>query len=58
MNYAAPELSTQPGNFTTAADMWSLGCMAYELGCGKPLFQTHRHFFGNREHLGGGGGGS
>lgn len=25
--------------------------MAFELGCGKPLFQTHRHFFGNREHL-------
>ncbi|KAK8818043.1 protein kinase [Blastocystis sp. ATCC 50177/Nand II] len=31
MNYAAPELSTQPGNFTTAADMWSLGCLVWEL---------------------------
>lgn len=31
MNYAAPELSTPPGNFTTAADMWSLGCLAWEL---------------------------
>lgn len=31
MNYAAPELSTQPGNFTCAADMWSLGCIIWEL---------------------------
>ena len=31
MNYAAPELSTQPGNFTTATDMWSLGCLLWEL---------------------------
>lgn len=31
MNYAAPELSTQPGNFTTASDMWSLGCLIWEL---------------------------
>lgn len=31
MNYAAPELSTQPGNFTFASDMWSLGCLIWEL---------------------------
>ena len=31
MNYAAPELSTQPGNFTCASDMWSLGCIVWEL---------------------------
>lgn len=31
MNYSAPELSTQPGNFSTAADEWSLGCLIWEL---------------------------
>ena len=31
MDYAAPELTTQPGNFSTAADMWSLGCITWEL---------------------------
>ena len=31
MNYAAPELSTQPGNFTNASDLWSLGCLIWEL---------------------------
>lgn len=49
--YRAPEVILDL-EWGLPCDMWSLGCMAYELGCGKPLFQTHRHFFGNREHLG------
>ena len=49
--YRAPEVILDLG-WSLPCDMWSLGCMAYELGCGRPLFQTHRHFFGNREHLG------
>lgn len=48
--YRAPEVILDL-EWSLPCDMWSLGCMAYELGCGKPLFQTHRHFFGNREHL-------
>lgn len=31
MDYASPELSTAPGNFSTASDMWSLGCLIWEL---------------------------
>lgn len=31
MSYSAPELSTSPGNFTSATDMWSLGCIIWEL---------------------------
>ena len=49
--YRAPEVILDL-EWGLPCDMWSLGCMAYELGCGKPLFQTHHHFFGNREHLG------
>ena len=52
--YIAPEVFMQDYQgmgYNKSCDMWSLGCMAYELGCGRPLFQTHRHFFGNREHL-------
>lgn len=48
--YRAPEVILDL-DWSLSCDMWSLGCMAYELGCGRPLFQTHRHFFGNREHL-------
>ena len=48
--YRAPEVILDL-EWSLPCDMWSLGCMAYELGCGRPLFQTHRHFFGNREHL-------
>ncbi|KAK8821223.1 hypothetical protein WA538_005852 [Blastocystis sp. DL] len=48
--YRAPEVILDL-EWSFPCDMWSLGCMAYELGCGRPLFQTHRHFFGNREHL-------
>ena len=31
MSYYAPELSTPPGNFTVSTDMWSLGCVIWEL---------------------------
>ena len=31
MNYSAPELSTAPGNFGSSADMWSLGCLLWEM---------------------------
>ena len=31
MDYAAPELSMAPGNFSTSSDMWSLGCLIWEL---------------------------
>ena len=31
MKYSAPELSTQPGNFSTTSDEWSLGCLIWEL---------------------------
>uniref|UniRef100_A0A0A9YFG9 Shaggy-related protein kinase epsilon n=2 Tax=Lygus hesperus TaxID=30085 RepID=A0A0A9YFG9_LYGHE len=36
--YRAPELVCESVNYTTAIDMWSLGCVLGELLCNSPLF--------------------
>ena len=33
--YAAPELFVDGGQFSTASDLWSLGCIVYELSLGN-----------------------
>ena len=45
-HYRAPEVILELG-WTQPCDVWSLGCIIYELFQGMTLFQTHD----NREHL-------
>ena len=45
-HYRAPEVILELG-WNQACDVWSLGCIIYELFQGMTLFQTHD----NREHL-------
>lgn len=37
--YRAPEIVLQCGKYTTAIDMWSLGCIVAEMLSGEPLFR-------------------
>lgn len=37
--YRAPELIFEASNYTTAIDVWSLGCIISEMFLGQPLFQ-------------------
>jgi serine/threonine protein kinase len=37
--YRAPELHADHPTYTTASDMWGLGCILYELVTGKRVFQ-------------------
>jgi serine/threonine-protein kinase SRPK3 len=37
INYRAPETSVD-NQFTTATDVWSLGCLFFEIRAGFPLF--------------------
>lgn len=48
--YRAPEVILEM-EWSFPCDMWSVGCMAYELMSGRSLFRTHNNFFGDREHL-------
>ena len=36
--YRAPELLLGATDYGVAVDMWSIGCLIFELICGKPLF--------------------
>uniref|UniRef100_A0A0N5CBI9 Protein kinase domain-containing protein n=1 Tax=Strongyloides papillosus TaxID=174720 RepID=A0A0N5CBI9_STREA len=45
-HYRAPEVILELG-WSQPCDVWSIGCIMFELYCGKTLFQTHD----NREHL-------
>eukprot|EP00760_Papus_ankaliazontas_P011574 PhM_4_TR14858/c0_g2_i1/m.26167/K08287/E2.7.12.1; dual-specificity kinase len=45
-HYRAPEVILGTG-WKCSADMWSVGCILYELYTGKMLYDTHE----NREHL-------
>eukprot|EP01053_Blabericola_migrator_P000477 Blabericola_migrator_1__476@NODE_1114_length_5386_cov_54_807295_g761_i0_p2_GENE_NODE_1114_length_5386_cov_54_807295_g761_i0NODE_1114_length_5386_cov_54_807295_g761_i0_p2_ORF_typecomplete_len487_score97_79Pkinase/PF00069_25/1e64Pkinase_Tyr/PF07714_17/4_7e07Pkinase_Tyr/PF07714_17/7_6e26Kinaselike/PF14531_6/1_7e13Kdo/PF06293_14/7_4e09Pkinase_fungal/PF17667_1/3_9e06WaaY/PF06176_11/0_0025RIO1/PF01163_22/6_4e03RIO1/PF01163_22/0_039EcKinase/PF02958_20/0_1Seadorna_VP7/PF07387_11/0_13FTA2/PF13095_6/2_8e0 len=36
--YRPPEILLGSREYTVAADMWSVGCVLYEMICGKPLF--------------------
>lgn len=37
--YRAPEVMLGTKIYGTAIDMWSLGCILFEMATGKPLFQ-------------------
>lgn len=45
-HYRAPEVILELG-WEQPCDVWSIGCIMYELYTGRTLFQTHE----NREHL-------
>lgn len=45
-HYRAPEVILELG-WSQPCDVWSIGCILYELYVGNTLFQTHD----NREHL-------
>ena len=45
--YRSPELLLGANRYSTAVDVWSIGCIIFELALGVTLFQTHD----NREHL-------
>ncbi|PRW59606.1 kinase [Chlorella sorokiniana] len=36
--YLAPETVHTPGLYTTASDLWAVGCILYECACGRPPF--------------------
>ncbi|KAH0792657.1 CMGC/CDK protein kinase [Histomonas meleagridis] len=40
MSYRAPELLMHDSNYTTAIDIWSLGCLFFTLITGKTLFNS------------------
>ena len=41
--YRAPELLLNSSTYTTAIDMWSVGCIFLELMTGRPLFPGRDH---------------
>eukprot|EP01054_Gregarina_sp_Poly1_P009235 Gregarina_sp_Poly_1__9234@NODE_56_length_17373_cov_108_729111_g48_i0_p3_GENE_NODE_56_length_17373_cov_108_729111_g48_i0NODE_56_length_17373_cov_108_729111_g48_i0_p3_ORF_typecomplete_len623_score99_48Pkinase/PF00069_25/1_2e64Pkinase_Tyr/PF07714_17/3_4e34Kinaselike/PF14531_6/5_1e13Kdo/PF06293_14/1_6e07Kdo/PF06293_14/1_1e03Pkinase_fungal/PF17667_1/4_3e06WaaY/PF06176_11/0_0065RIO1/PF01163_22/0_084EcKinase/PF02958_20/0_15Seadorna_VP7/PF07387_11/0_17_NODE_56_length_17373_cov_108_729111_g48_i0144061627 len=42
--YRPPEILLGSREYTVAADMWSVGCVLYEMVCGKPLFPAENEF--------------
>jgi serine/threonine protein kinase len=42
--YAPPELFRQGANVGPWSDFYALGCVAYELACGRPPFVSDNHF--------------
>lgn len=38
-NYISPEVLMEQG-YTTAVDIWALGCITYHMICGKPPFEA------------------
>jgi serine/threonine protein kinase len=43
--YRAPELVKEEASFTSKVDMWSLGCILYELATGNTAFRNDFHIF-------------
>jgi len=39
-SYMAPELFTKQGVYSYASDLWSLGCVLFEMASGKPPFSS------------------
>lgn len=42
--YRPPEILLGSREYTIAADLWSLGCITYEMICGKPLFPAENEY--------------
>jgi serine/threonine protein kinase len=40
VQYSAPPEALENGNLTTAADIWAIGCIGYELYTGSRLFEN------------------
>jgi serine/threonine protein kinase len=51
--YAAPEMFAGTGTVSPVADFYALGCVAYELLCGKPPFVSDSFHELAASHLGG-----
>jgi dual-specificity kinase len=45
-HYRPPEVIVNAG-WSFPVDIWSIGCILFEIACGDTLFQTHK----NVEHL-------
>jgi len=39
--YMAPEMLRRDEQYTSAVDMWSVGCLTHEVLCGQPPFSAH-----------------
>ncbi len=52
--YAPPEMFRQGGILGPLSDLYSLGCVAYELACGKPPFVSDNYFELANQHDRGG----
>lgn len=47
MLFSAPEMIDNFSNYTDKVDVWSLGCLFYEIFCPDPLFEGINNIYKN-----------